>query len=267
MPIITLITDWHNHDHYLSALKGKLLGQLPNVRIVDITHQIPAFGYIRAAFVLRNCYRSFPTGTIHLVGVNSEASLQTPHVAISHDGHYFIGADNGMFGLMFNSDPEKAVKLIHDSESTFPEYDIFAEVAIFLANNGSFDELGPVHNKLHLPAPLLATIDETIINGSVIYIDSYSNAITNISRHTFEKTAKNRRFEILVQSNYNKITKINKFYHETAKGDLLALFNSSGLLEVAVNNGNAADLMSLNLGSIVRVKFLDTPEREELLLI
>jgi S-adenosylmethionine hydrolase len=267
MPIITLITDWHNHDHYLSALKGKLLGQLPDVRIIDITHQIPAFGYIRAAFVLRNCYRSFPPGTIHMVGVNSEASKQTPHVVIAHEGQYFIGADNGIFGLMFNTEPEKAVKLVHNSESTFPEYDIFAEVAIFLSKSGNFDELGPVHDKLHLPSPLLATIDETIINGSVIYIDSYSNAITNINRNIFEKTVKNRRFEILVQSNHYKINKINKFYHETAKGDLLAVFNSSGLLEIAVNNGNAAELMSLNLGSIVRVKIYDTPEREELKLL
>ena len=267
MSIITLITDWHNNDHYLSAIKGKLMGQLPEIRIVDITHQIPAFGYIRASFVLRNCYKSFPKGTIHIVGVNSEATPQSPHVVVFHEGQYFIGSDNGLFGLLFNMEPEMAIRIDHETETTFPEYDIFAEIAILITQGKKLEELGPKHEKLYLPAPMLATIDNSIINGSVIYIDSYSNAITNINRNIFEKTAKNRRFDILVQSNHNKISKLNKFYHETAKGDLLALFNSSGLLEIAINNGNAAELMNLNLGSIVRIKFYDTPEREELKLM
>jgi len=267
MSIITLITDWHNNDHYLSALKGKLMGQLPDIRIVDITHQIPAFGYIRASFVLRNCYKSFPKGTIHIVGVNSEASPQSPHVVVFHEGQYFIGADNGLFGLLFNMEPEIAIRIDHDTETTFPEYDIFAEIAILLVQGKKLEELGPKHDKLYLPAPMLATIDNLSINGSVIYIDSYSNAITNITRNIFEKTAKGRRYEILVQSNYYKITCINKFYHETPKGDLLALFNSAGLLEIAINNGNAAELLNLNMGAIIRIKFYENAEREELKLM
>ena len=120
MAILTLTTDWHEGDHYLSSLKGKLYSLMPELQIVDITHQLPSFAYIKAAFVLQNSYRSFPKGTVHLVGINSESTSENAHVAVFHDGHYFIGADNGIFGLMFNSHPDKAVIIEHSGETTFP---------------------------------------------------------------------------------------------------------------------------------------------------
>jgi len=266
MPVITLITDWNHGDHYLGALKGKILGLMPEANVVDISHQVPAFGYIRAAFILRNSYPNFPKGTIHILGINSEARPETPHLIVFHEGHFFIGADNGIFGLLFNNYPVKAIRLKFVN-TTFPEYDVFAETAISIAKGENIDKLGTPYEKLFLPAPLLATIDNSVINGSVIYIDSYYNAITNITKEIFDKIGYHRRFEILVQSNFYKIIKINKHYHETPNGELLALFNSLGMLEIAINQGNAAELLNLNTNSLVRVKFYDTPEREELKML
>lgn len=267
MAIITLTTDWNSGDHYLSALKGKLMSLLPGVTIVDITHQLPAFAYIRAAFILRNSYKSYPKGTVHLIGVNSEASKDTPHVAILHEDQYFIGADNGMFGVMFNGKPDKAFLLEHSTETTFPEFDVFADAAVYLANGGNIENLGGIREELYVPTALRATIDDLVINGSIIYIDSFSNAITNITREVFEKNRKGRRFEILVQSNHYRIISINKHYNESADGDLLAIFNSAGLLEIAINKGNAAELLNLGVNATIRVKFFDTPERQELKLL
>ncbi len=267
MAIITLITDWHEGDHYLSALKGKLMGLMPELQIIDISHQLPSFAYIKASFILRNCYRSFPKGTVHIVGVNSEATPANPHIAVLHDGQYFIGADNGIFGLMFHSKPDKIIEIEHTAITTFPEYDIFADAAVYLLKDGNIDKLGKLRSELFLPSPLLATFDESVINGSIIFIDSFSNAITNITREIFERVGKGRRFEVLVQSNYYKIKKINKLYNETPNGELLALFNSSGMLEIAINKGNAAELLSLSLNSTVRVKFYNADERDNLKLI
>jgi len=265
--IITLTTDWNNGDYYLSAIKGKLVSLLPSAYIVDISHQIPTYGYIKAAFILRNCFRTFPKGTVHILGVNSEATKTCPHIAIMHEGHFFIGADNGAFGLMFNAVPEKIVHLEHSAITTFPEYDVFADAAVYLAKSGDIDQLGASRKELFTPSPLRATIDEAIINGSVIYIDSFGNAITNITYDIFEKVRKNRRFEILVQSNYYKINKLNKLYSETPENEILALFNTANLLEIAISKGNAAELLNLDNNATVRVKFYDTPEREELKLI
>ena len=266
MAIITLTTDWFNSDYYLGSLKGKILSLFPEVQIVDITHQIPSFAYTQAAFLLKNSYRSFPAGTVHIVGVNSEASEDNPYVAIKHEGHYFVGADNGVFGLIFSDSEFKAVKLTKVAETTFPELDIFAEAAVFLSKGGKFEKLGTSYAKLYMLAPLLPTIDNSVINGSIVYVDSYGNSITNISHEVFDRVRKERRFEILVQSNYNKIKRINNYYHETSGGELLALFNSTGMLEIAINKGNAAQLLNLNINSVVRVKFYDTSEQEELKL-
>jgi S-adenosyl-L-methionine hydrolase (adenosine-forming) len=267
MAIITLISDWQQNDHYLSALKGKLYSLLPNVNIVDISHQVPAFGFIKAAFILRNSYRSFPKGTVHLVCINSEATPKIPHIAVYNDGHFFLGADNGVFGIMFPDKPEKVVVLEHSTITVFPEYDVFADAAVYLANGGSLENLGQEYTNFNTPAPFRATHEGSVINGSVIYIDSYSNAITNITKELFEKVCKGRRFEILLQTNYYKITKINTYFHETADGELLALFNSANLLEIAVAKGNAAELLSLGPNATIRIKFYDTPSREELKLL
>jgi hypothetical protein len=94
-----------------------------------------------------------------------------------------------------------------------------------------------------------------VIIGSIIYIDSYNNAITNISKKLFDRVGNGRKFEIYVQSNYNKVNFISKGYNEVDLGELLALFNSANLLEFAIRNGYAAELLSLNVGGSVRVKF------------
>src|SRR3989338_5913938 len=101
MPIITLTTDLGSSDFYVGALKGAILSQLADVTLVDITHNIPLYNFSKAAFIVRNCYKDFPQGTIHIIGVNPEIDAETAHVAIFYNGHYFIGADNGMFSLIF----------------------------------------------------------------------------------------------------------------------------------------------------------------------
>jgi S-adenosylmethionine hydrolase len=119
------------------------------------------------------------------------------------------------------------------------------------------ENLGTLHKNLNKQVPMLPTIDESLINGSVVYIDSFRNAITNIPRELFEKIGKNRPFDIFIQSNHYKINKINKTYNETSAGELLALFNSLNLLEIAISSGNVADLLNLNINSIIRIKFYD----------
>lgn len=267
MATITLITDWNNNDYYLGALKGKLISLFPEINIVDITHRIPAFAFAQAAYILKNSYISFPKGTVHIVAVNSEALPDNPHIAVKHEGQYFIGADNGVFGLIFKEAVFKAVELKKNHVTTFPELEIFADAAIFLAKGGNIEKLGNAFSSLNIPSPFLPTIDNSVINGSIAFIDSFGNAITNISHETFDTVSKGRRFEILVQSNHNKIIKINTTYYDTSSGELLALFNSIGMLEIAINKGNVSQLLNLGINSTVRIKFYDNPEREDLKLI
>jgi S-adenosylmethionine hydrolase len=259
MSIVTLTTDWNSDDYYTGALKGKILSQCAQIQIVDITHQVPPFNITHAAFVLRNAFHNFPPGSIHIIGVNTEGSENHPFLLVEHKKHYFIGTDNGIFGLMFSEKPGRIIALREPKElHSFTSFTVFADTACRLASGDKPESLGKPVDDFQQKIPIRAAIDKNTLTGSVIYIDSFKNAITNISKDLFDRVGEGRDFEIFVQSNHYVIRKINKFYHETAAGEILALFNSVGLLEVAMNSGNAADLLGLSTSSSIRIKFRDT---------
>ena len=145
MAIITLTTDWGTKDHYIGAVKGTILRQMPEATIVDITHAIPAFDLNQAAFIIRNFYKNFPAGSIHILAVNTEASIRHPHTLVKYEEHWFIGADNGIFSLIFDNKPELIIDLdvIQDSDYfTFSTRDVFAKVACHIASGKPAGELG-----------------------------------------------------------------------------------------------------------------------------
>jgi S-adenosyl-L-methionine hydrolase (adenosine-forming) len=259
MAVVTIISDWNKNDFYLAALKGRILSHCPDTTFVDITDQVSPFNSAQAAFILRNCYRNFPDGTIHLLCVNTESSADKPHVVVHAAKQYFIGCDNGQFGLLLEDDPEEimVLKKHTDHAGSFAELNVFSDCACSLIRKKKWNELGTAAKSVSKQIPMLPTIDESTINGSVVYIDSYRNAITNISHDLFDRIRKGRPFDIFIQSNYYKISRLNKNYHDSSTGELLALFNSLGLLEIAINSGNAAELLSLGINSVVRVKFYD----------
>jgi S-adenosyl-L-methionine hydrolase (adenosine-forming) len=260
MPVITLTSDWGFHDHYVAALKGRILGIDNSLSVVDLNHSVQPFNIAQAAFIIKNSYSFFPERTVHLICVNTEAHNGKNCIALQAEGQFFIMGDNGLPGLIFdNEQPLQAVAIekFGPCLSTFPELELFVPAACHLARAGKFEELGKRIDQPDRQVPLRPTIDESVITGSVIYIDSYQNAITNISRSLIERIGKKRKFEIFIKSNHYKLNHINFSYSETAVGELLVLFNSSGLLEVAINNGNAADLLGLSIGSAIRIKFND----------
>jgi S-adenosyl-L-methionine hydrolase (adenosine-forming) len=262
MSIVTLTSDWSKDDYYSAAVKGMILKRCPGTTVVDITNQIPAFNVALAAFQLRNAYRHFPAGTIHIIAVNNEPKEWRQFVALKANDHYFIGYDNGMFGLLLDEMPQEIIALKRENPDSFPELSVFVEAACEILHKKKLSALGDPYEQFYKQVPMLPTIDESVINGSVIYIDSYKNALTNISRELFDQIGKGRSFEIFVQSNHNRISHLNQRYGESSLGEILALFNSIGLLEIAINGGNAADLLNLSLNSSVRVKFKEAKQSQ-----
>lgn len=263
MSIITLTTDWKNNDYYIGALKGKLLKNCPDVNIIDISHNIASFNSAQAAFVLKNSYHNFPKKTIHIIGVNCEESEESPFVVIEENDQFFIGPDNGMFGLIFKQDPAKIVEINSQKYKvdSFPELTILADISCKIAKGIELSKLGNVKSEINRQIPLRPTIDPGVVMGSVIYIDSYLNVITNISKELFEKERDGRNYSIFVSSNHYEINNINKKYNETPLGELLAIFNSVGLLEIAINKGQVSTLLNLKINSHIRIKFHDNKNR------
>lgn len=257
MAVITLTSDWGRKDHYAGAVKGAILRQFPEAVIVDISHEVPPFDLNQAAFIIRNFYKNYPEGSIHILAVNTEASIRTPHTLVKFEGHWFIGADNGIFSLIFDEKPELIIDLdvIQDSDYfTFPTRDVFAKVACHLAAGNPPEKLGHVKKDVVQKIAFRPVIQGDLIKGQVIYVDNYENAITNITEKLFMQATKGRKFAITFRTAKNRITQISKSYQDVPEGEMLALFSSSGYLEIAMNRGNAAGLLGLGLDQPVNVE-------------
>jgi S-adenosyl-L-methionine hydrolase (adenosine-forming) len=257
MPIITLTSDWGLKDHYLGSVKGAIFRLLPDAQVVDICHDVPAFDLNQAAFIIKNFYPDFPEGSIHILGLNSEASISNPHTVVYHKGHYFIGADNGIFSMIFDETPEKIMELdvYQDSDYfTFPTRDVFVKVACHLASGKPLEELGHPRKTVLKKISFKPVFDGNLIKGKVIYIDSYENVFTNITEKFFAEHAKGKKFAILFRTAAYRITELSKSYNDVVEGEMLALFNSSGYLEIAINLGKASSLLGLKIDQPVLIE-------------
>ena len=266
MPIITLTTDLGLKDHYVASVKGAILSQIPDINIVDITHNIDAFNISQTAYVIRNCYKNFPTGSIHILGVDAELSIDNSHLAVFAGGHYFIGTDNGTFPLLF--DELKAEKIVQLNISqntdslTFPIKDVFVIAACHIARGGTLEIIGKeiaafkeIKSELKPVTEHDINTNNDIIKGAVVYIDTYGNATTNISKDLFEQVRKGRDFVILFGREDERISKLREKYKDANKGEKLAIFSVNGMLEIAQNKGRATDLLGLKIHDYVRIEF------------
>ena len=251
MAIVTLTTEWKPEDIYHGMLKGKLCSLCPGITIIDNACSIPVFNISHASFVIRNTWNNYPRGTIHIICVHSEAAGNQDHLIVKAKDHFFIGTDNGIFNLILNSEPDEVIKI--ENSSGTDELDIFAKAAAALVSGKKMTELGKRVTKISEHIPLRATIDKNVIIGSIIFIDSYGNAISNITREVFNRVFEGRKYRILIQSNKNYTDHVVEKYSDVPVGELLARFNSLDLLEISINGANVSELLSLTPGSVIRV--------------
>jgi S-adenosylmethionine hydrolase len=260
MAIITLTTDLGDKDIYQAALKGSILKLLPTVNIVDITNSVAAHNIQQAAFILKNSFYYFPDDTVHLIGIDTLYNEDNRYLAVRYKNHFFIGADNGIFSLMFESEPEEMVEINIKKDLKFlhfPLADVFVKAACSLAQGGKLSKIGVPVTEIENKTNLQPVIEKNLIKGVVIYIDSFQNVITNITKDFFNTVQQGRRFMLSFKRN-ETITHLSWHYNEVPVGEKLCLFGISDHLEIAINKGNASGLLGLALGDSVIIDFLDS---------
>ena len=255
MAIVTLLTDSGESDHYVAAIKAKIISVNPGIRVEDISHKIKPADIAHAAFVLRAVFRDFPPGTVHLVGVDATGSRDDAFIALQLEDHFFVGCDNGLFGLISEKPHQQLVELnsINTISTTFPERDVFAHAASKLASGVSITNLGkpmPFFKKM-IDRQVKATKKQ--ITGSIIRVDTMGNLITNISRETFDILSKGKVFT--VQFGGEKFRRIHTEYHQADQGECFLVFNSLNLLEIGIYKGNASQLLGLGYDGTVNIIF------------
>lgn len=273
MSIITLISDFGYKDHYVGALKGKIVSQFLEATIVDISHEIDYFNVFEASYIIEASYKNFPKNTVHIICVNAERTNGAEHIVMQWEDQYFITADNGILNIL--TQKKKAQKIavinIHDRLTDTSNMNVFATVASHLAKGGNINVIGKEIESLkeiHTTSIMVSeSMDE--IKGNIIYIDNFGNCVTNIPKKVYDEISKNRNFEIKFKN--KTITRINSKYSDfkttptkTLKdfeGEYLALFNEAGYLEIAIYNGNpetvgsAESLLGLKFRDNVSIKF------------
>lgn len=271
-PIITLTTDFGLKDYYSAVIKAKILGSVPQTSIVDISHRITPFDLNEGAYILGAAYPHFPEGSIHIVALDTMRADGAGHLVIYRDGQYFVGADNGFFPLMFNDDSHLySAFQLEQKGSRFPALDILAPAAMELAKGIRPEAFAKPTSQIQMLRRLNPTIKEgapeTIIQGSVVYIDVYGNAVTNISKSLVERfkhlnflriQAREHTFEKLYDSFPDFINAMAQNKTSETKS---AVYNFNNLITIALyranprREGSAASLLGVDLGRVVSVHF------------
>ena len=247
MPLLTFTSDIGSQDFLVGAIKGQLLTTNPTFNIVDISHNLSPFNYPQAAYVCRNAIKNFPEGTFHLVLVNLFDQRPEHLLLVKYNNQYIGCADNGLITMILEEVPQNIVALSltkSAQKNTLYCASVFAKAFDQILNGEAFETIGDPNISIEVKNPLRALLGNNWIEGQIIFIDNFENVIINITKEEFEEQRRGRSFKIVFKRD-EVIDKISDTYADVTESEKLALFNSAGYLEIAINKGNAAGLFGL----------------------
>ncbi|MCS6820211.1 MAG: SAM-dependent chlorinase/fluorinase [Chitinophagales bacterium] len=252
MQIITLTSDLGSSDYYVAALKGVLLNELSDITLIDLNIHIKPFDLRQAAYQLSQAYRFFPEKTIHVVHINP--GFEKARVLIAqYANHTVVTFDNGLLSLLQNgfSDKVFALKPEWTDKSDLLLTKSVALACAVASGKKSLDTFTEPFTEFRIKNLLKPTVRNNILKGSVVAIDTFGNAITDIHKDQFDAFVGGKPFKISI--NQLAISEISLHYKSVSEGDLLALFNSNGFLEIAINKGKAATLLGIKVDNAVLI--------------
>lgn len=275
-PIITITSDFGTEDAYVPAMKGTMVSICPDARLVDVTHEISPQDVMEAGFVLQSALPYFPSHSIHLVVVDPGVGTKRRAIALRQGDQWFVGPDNGVFSLVLDdTPPDVAVELDDpafwrsDSPSnTFHGRDIFAPAAAHLAAGRSIEEIGTPIDTLEPLRWAQPSVGPGIAQGWIVHVDHFGNCVTNIQRSTLAEAAGTDPSDppldgvpqLKAYVGSTVLRELHQTYGAVPEGDPLLLFGSTGYLEIAVNGGNAGELLDIRKGDSVKFVYEDVAE-------
>jgi S-adenosylmethionine hydrolase len=239
MPLITLTSDLGIKDNYVALVKAAVLSGIEGASIIDISHDIEKFNLTNAAYIFGNAYKFFPAGTIHMVGVKSQETAKRL-LYIEIDNQKIICLDNGFITLL--ADAHKA-KVFYFDGSDFEAGLFFLKDAMVKALQvliTQAEAVKPCNDYVQL-MQFQPTVTPQSIIGRCLHIDDFGNVVTNITKTFFEAESAGRKFSINLPG--VEIDKIVNDYDDVSANTALALFNTFGYLEIAINREKASKLL------------------------
>lgn len=252
--LIALLTDFGLSDHYVACVKGSILSINPEARLVDICHAVKPQAISEGAFLLKEAYVCFPKGTIFVVVVDPGVGSSRKALCIQTSRGYLIGPDNGVLSSALELETGYVAREIQNDQffrkpvsSTFHGRDIFGPTAAWLSRGNIFGKVGPIAKTIHKLPIAKPRIEAQHVVGEIVYIDHFGNAFTNIPKSMVKSVVKKVRVRSI------ELKKICEFFSEGEIGKLMAVWNSSDVLEIAVPNGSAQIKFGLKVGDKVSI--------------
>ena len=257
---ITLLTDFGTTDPYVAAMRGVALSINPDVQLVDISHEVAPHDIAEAGYMLGNSFRYFPQGTVHAAVVDPGVGSERRILAAEVGGHVLMAPDNGLLSVALREgEPARMVNVTngeyfrHPVSLTFHGRDIFAPVAAHLTLGADLGAMGPPVDDYERVEGAELLADEHAAAGRVIHVDRFGTLVTNISREQLAVLQGSGPGDLHVSVAGREIRRLHRTFSDVAVGEFLAVTGSSGLLEIAVNQGSAADLLGVGRRTAVRV--------------
>ncbi|UZR96039.1 SAM hydrolase/SAM-dependent halogenase family protein [Chondrinema litorale] len=250
--MLTFLSDFGLYEHYVAVVKAKILSVLPQQPIIDISHQVQLGNIVQAAYLLKSIYSELPEGSVHLVAVGS--AYNNSHLLIEYKKQYFIGPDNGIFSLCFeNEEDVTCYQIGNDLPDSFPVKNIYSDVALSLlkGENIKYPECDDYQRKI-TREPVCYQAE---ITGHVVYVEQNGNLITNIDKAFFLEKTEGKKYSIRFE--YEKFNELSTGYNDAEYGDCIVFFNSNDLLEIAINHGNASQLLGMKYDSPINIVLND----------
>jgi len=253
---ITLLTDFGNRDSYVSEMKGVLFSALPNIEVVDLSHEIQPQNIMEGALFLERIWNYWQLPSIHIAVIDPGVGTNRRILLIRDNQKFLICPDNGLATFIIRQ-KHTEIRYIRQYElskkiisNTFHGRDIMVPVAIQLVKGSNWEECGPIVDNITLLRVPPITIEGKYVYGEVIHIDRFGNAITNIRKEEMQN----------LLPLYAKLT--GKFYKipfcasygEVGVGKPLCLYGSSNRLEIAVNCDSAYKKLRIKVGTIIKLE-------------
>jgi S-adenosylmethionine hydrolase len=241
--LITLLTDFGTADGYVAEIKGTLLSEAPEASVVDLSHDVPPQDVECARLAVARYWRRFPKGTVHLVVVDPGVGSARAALAVESEGRYLVGPDNGVLSpaLLLASARTVSLPVPAGASATFHGRDVFAPAAARLASGAALEALGLGHpDPIVRRTPLARRLDDGAIAGEIVTVDRFGNAITNLV------APRGGTIEVA-----GRTLEVRRTYADVASGEVTAIVGSSGLVEIALRDGDAARALHLGRGAPV----------------
>ena len=255
-PIVTLLTDFGTADAYVAAMKGVILSLAPQAGIVDASHESPPRDIRAGAWVLGQFWTCYPAGTIHVAVVDPGVGTGRDGLLVAADGQIFLAPDNGLLSWVLKQATQVRLRKLRadvqrpgDVSSTFHGRDVFAHAAGLLASGRAKPEdISDEIKSVVVPSWAVVQIEADRIVGEIVHIDRFGNLTTNIQRQQVEGAGWK---SFLIQAGPSANIRLHKTYGDAKEGELIAVFGSSGTLEIAVSGGSAEKKTCLMRGAPV----------------